>query len=68
MKHYAKTEGYRWTNGDGNYYIELYCPDNAPEYTLVAESEIPESETDEYEPTAEDKAEAWDILIGEVDV
>lgn len=57
MKHYAKTEGYVWTDGDGNYYAELYAPDNAPEYSLVPEIEIVEPDDVGY-------AEAGKILMG----
>lgn len=56
MINYPKTDGYKWTNGDGKYYTELYAPDDAPAYTLVSEAEMPEPE-----PTAD---ELLDILFG----
>lgn len=64
MKHYPKTDGYKWTDGNGNYYVELYTPDDAQEYTLVADADIPH-ESQSGEPTPEEYAEAGRILFGE---
>lgn len=63
MREYVKTEGYKWTDGNGNYYDEIYTPDNAPEYTLISIDEIPITEIDE-DPSFEEFAEAGRILLG----
>ena len=63
---YDKTPGYKWTNGDGNYYDALYAPDDAPVYTLVPNESLPSSwlNPEPLETSYEEFAEIGQILAG----